>query len=48
MESLGAGNALLIEAHLAGRLDTTGHHVEINERVIGGEIIKILMIDGKG
>lgn len=39
---------LLIVEYLAGRLDTTGHHVEVREKAVGYEIIKFLIIDGEG
>lgn len=48
VRNLGKLNDHLIQRCLAGRLDTTGHHVEVREKVIGGEIIKILLVDGKG
>jgi hypothetical protein len=37
-----------IEKHLAGELDTTGHHVEVRELVIGRRIVKVLIVDGEG
>jgi hypothetical protein len=46
-KALSAANDLAIQDRLAGQLDTGGHHVEVREKIIGGEIIKILLIDGK-
>ena len=48
MKNLGLANGILIEEYLGGRLDMSGHHVEVREKIIGGEIIKILLVDGKG
>lgn len=41
-------NDLLIVEYLAGRLDTTGHHVEVREKNVGYHIMKFLIIDGEG
>jgi hypothetical protein len=40
--------AMVIERYLEGRLDTAGHHVEVCEVAVGGQLKKILLIDGKG
>lgn len=38
---------MLVE-YLAGRLDTTGHRVEVAEIASGYRIVKHLIIDGQG
>ena len=40
-------NNRAIEKHLSGQLDTTGHHVESVEKVIGGRILKFMWVDGQ-
>lgn len=45
--SVESANEIAIEQCLAGSLDLGGHHVEVRERVIGGQIIKFLIIDGE-
>jgi hypothetical protein len=42
-----AQNDRVIVDYLAGRLDTTGHKVEVIEREIGSTIVKHLVIDGE-
>lgn len=39
-------NDQVIVSFLAGNLDTTGHTVEVREKLIGHDIIKVLYIDG--
>jgi hypothetical protein len=40
-------NAMVIEKHLAGRLDVAGCRVEVRERIVVGRIVKCLFIDGE-